>query len=171
MFDITESINYYTFDSSVIRISCDTLVVNDVLCRVTKTGNSVWRFPSQLPSIHHIGDRAFYRIERLESVTIPDSVTSIGDYAFRDCTSLKSVTIPNSVTSIGDGAFRDCPSLTSVYCKATTPPTGGYFMFSSNASDRIIYVPTSSVDAYKSATNWSTYADSIVGYDFNQATE
>ena len=29
-----------------------------------------------------------------------------------------------------------------------------------------IYVPTESVDEYKSAEHWSEYADDIVGYDF-----
>lgn len=40
MFNITESINYYTFGSSSNHTSCDSLVVNDVLYRVTQTGNS-----------------------------------------------------------------------------------------------------------------------------------
>ena len=29
-----------------------------------------------------------------------------------------------------------------------------------------IYVPTESVDAYKRAPGWYTYANQIVGYDF-----
>ena len=50
----------------------------------------------------------------LQSITIPDSVTSISDSAFKGCSSLHSVTIPDSVTSIGDSAFEDCSSLQSV---------------------------------------------------------
>ena len=46
-----------------------------------------------------------YGMSNLESVTIPNSVTSIGSSAFEDCSGLTSVTIPNSVTSIGSYAF------------------------------------------------------------------
>ena len=97
---------------------------------------------------------------------IPDSVTSIEDGAFYGCTSLTSVTIPDSVTKIEDWAFGDCESLTNVYCKPTTPPTGGNYMFSGNASGRKIYVPRNSINAYKSASYWSNYASDIEGYDF-----
>ena len=95
-----------------------------------------------------------------------DAVTTIGDYAFQNCTSLTSITIPDSVTTIREGAFNWCESLTSVYCKATTPPAGGTSMFYGNASDRKIYVPMESVEAYKSAEYWKNYADAIVGYNF-----
>ena len=117
-------------------------------------------------SVTSIGDYAFSRCTSLTSVTIPNSVTSIGEYAFYNCTSLTSVVIGNSVTSIGYEAFAYCRSLTSVYCKATTPPTGASYMFSDNASGRKIYVPTASVDAYKSASYWSSYASYIEGYVF-----
>ena len=50
----------------------------------------------------------------MESIDIPDNVTSIGECAFKFCRTLRSVTIPNSVTRIGDEAFEGCSSLTSI---------------------------------------------------------
>ena len=57
---------------------------------------------------------AFSGCIRLETVSIPDSVTSIGDSAFERCTSLKTVSMGNSVTNIGDEAFISCISLKTV---------------------------------------------------------
>jgi len=42
---------------------------------------------------------------------------SIGDYSFNGCTNLESITIPDSITSIGVDAFANCISLTNVYYK------------------------------------------------------
>ena len=67
-----------------------------------------------LSNIEYIGKEAFRGCDSLQSVTIPNSVTSIGDGAFSWCTSLQSITIPNSVTKIGDGAFSRCKSLQSI---------------------------------------------------------
>ena len=117
-------------------------------------------------SVTSIGEWAFRGCSSLTSITIPDSVTSIGNSAFRGCTSLTSVTIPDSVTSIGESAFYYCTSLTEVYCKPVTPPSGGSNMFGGNASGRKFYVPTESVESYKTAYRWKDYASSIVGYDF-----
>ncbi len=118
-------------------------------------------------SVTSIGNYAFYGRNGLDSVTIPDSVTTIGERAFYGCNGLDSVTIGKSVTSIGNYAFYSCNSLTSVYCKATTPPALGSYVFDVYGSGRKIYVPTESVDAYKSATRWSEYASAIVGCDFD----
>ena len=65
-------------------------------------------------SVTSIGNSAFYGCTGLTSVTIGNSVTSIGISAFYKCTGLSSVTIPDSVTSIEWSAFGNCSSLTSI---------------------------------------------------------
>jgi hypothetical protein len=45
----------------------------------------------------------------LKSVVISEGFTDIGLEAFKDCTSLDSVTIPDTITSIGALAFEDTP--------------------------------------------------------------
>ncbi|MBO5881907.1 MAG: leucine-rich repeat protein [Alistipes sp.] len=102
----------------------------------------------------------------LTEYTIPDDVTSIGHSAFCYCYNLQSVTIPDSVTEIGQCAFASCTSLESVFCEATTPPSLDDNVFMNNATGLKIYVPYASVDAYKSAAYWSSYASFILGYDF-----
>ena len=110
-------------------------------------------------SVTTIYGYAFEHCGSLTSVTIPNGVTSIGEYAFSGCVALTSITIPDSVTSIGSYAFQYCEVLTSITIKATTPPTLGYNVF--NGSSCPIYVPAESVEAYKAATNWSSYASRI----------
>ena len=117
-------------------------------------------------SVTKIGEWAFFKCSSLTNVTIPNSVTSIGTSAFQSCSSLTSITIPDSVTSIGSYAFEYCSSLKEVYCKPTTPPSGGRYMFNSNASGRKIYVPRASVNAYKAVSGWSNYKSYIEPYDF-----
>jgi hypothetical protein len=98
------------------------------------------------------------KVEYIEYAAYAKNLISNNTYQY--LTSLKCVYIPAYVSSIGAGAFSGCPSLIKVVCYATTPPTLGVSVFydSNNAK---IYVPANSVDSYKQATNWSTYADRI----------
>ena len=150
--------------------SCSSLKSVTIGNSVTSIGSYAFYNCSSLKSVTipngvtEIGNNAFSNCSSLTSVTIPESVTEIGNNAFYNCSSLTSVIIPESVTWIGDSAFGYCESLTSVYCKRTTPPLSGSKPFKYTASELKIYVPTASVEAYKSA--WSEYEAKIEGYDF-----
>lgn len=119
--------------------------------------------------ITRIDAQAFMNCTSLTEISdIPDTCTGIyGDYnneVFRNCSSLKEIRIGSGITKIGVWAFAGCTSMKSFYIKATTPPTMGDNCFTNNPCN--IYVPRGSGDAYKAATNWSTYADRIIEYDF-----
>lgn len=125
----------------------------------------------KLTSIHlpdkisSIENAVFSWCTDLTSIHIPDRVTSIGNQAFCRCEKLTSITIPDKVSSIGNEAFAGCENLAHIFCRPVVPPKipTGVWTFPFNST---IYVPRTSVNAYKTAENWALYADQIAGYDF-----
>ena len=105
----------------------------------------------------------FNECNTLRSVNIPSSTTSIGNYVFGSCYCLASITIPSSVTSIGDSAFRYGYGTAEYHVKPTTPPTLGATVFANIQSNCKIYVPSASLNTYKTAAGWSDYASYMVG--------
>lgn len=114
-------------------------------------------------SITTISDSLFSRCYNLQNVTIPNNVALIDTYAFQKCSGLTSVIIGDGIKKINYCAFIDCTSLSSITILAKTPPTLPYAdAFQNNASDRKFYVPAESVEAYKTATTWSTFKNNLL---------
>ena len=160
---ISESVT--TLESNAFRF-CSGLTSIDIPNSVTTFGEGVFSVCSALTSVNiqstltSIPGSMFYGCHSLTSFNIQSGVTSIGQSAFEECSGLTSVTIPSNVTSIDKRAFYNCRRLTSVTVEATTPPTMGIQVFN-NTNNCPIYVPAESVDAYKTETNWSSYASRI----------
>lgn len=91
-----------------------------------------------LPAIEEIGTGAFYRLsEELEEVHFGPNCRILGNYIFYD-------------------TYSDNWAL---YVEAINPPQLGGL--GEDVGDVTIYVPAESVDAYKSASGWSTHASYI----------
>lgn len=107
-----------------------------------------------------IGNGAFYGCRNYSELTIPNSVKTIGGSAFY-MNKIKTLVIGSGVTSIGSSAFARSSSISgeNITILAAAPPTlGDNIVF--NGWNCPIYVPSASVNAYKSA--WSQYASRIM---------
>ena len=102
---------------------------------------------------HHLylGDK------EIDSLIIPDGITSVKSYAFAGFTSLKSVTIPSSVTSMDYRSFGYCSGLTDVYCYAEDAPTIGEAFYNVQTSFVTLHVPEASIETYKKTSPWSGF--------------
>ena len=109
-----------------------------------------------MPEVLTIGGGAFSYCYALTSAEMP-AVTTIGEYAFDGCSALTSVDIPASVTMIGEGAFIDCDALTAVYCHWEEPLECEPFFTDEVIANATLYVPTGTVDAYRSVSPWDKF--------------
>jgi hypothetical protein len=148
---------------------------------------------ASFPAATAIGNGAFYNCSRLTTISFPkvtnidNSVfeycsklttasfpvaTTIGNSAFRNCYSLTIASFP-LVTTIGTSTFSNCYNLKSLYLTGSSicalansnafaaTPIGGYTLSAGTYGS--IYVPTSLLTSYKTATNWTYFSSRFVG--------
>jgi hypothetical protein len=112
-----------------------------------------------------VGYGSFAGCGALTTVAVGAGVTSIGGYAFANCPVLASVAIFGRLDSLGTGAFQNCGALVSVISLSRTAPAvsgGGAAVvdpfYGVNKSSACVFVPKSSIPAYKAANFWKEFA-------------
>ena len=176
-FEDCASLSNVVIPDSVMYIKSSAFVSCGLLSNIIISNNS---------NITSIGESAFSGCYSLLNIKIPSRVTSIQEGTFWGCNAF--LDIPNGVQSIGTQAFFDCPSLSTVtfsdglvsiensafgQCKevicydftqlSSIPTLANRFVFDGINSDCEIRVPASLAEQWKTATNWATFADHIVG--------
>ncbi len=67
-------------------------------------------------NVTSLGDGCFSGCESLTAITFEkqENITSLGDSCFDGCKALPSITIPENVTSLGNSCFRGCSTLNAI---------------------------------------------------------
>lgn len=91
-------------------------------------------------SIINIEDEAFYYCGSLKSIELPDGVVSFGDRIFEGCSNLEAINIPKNVADLGIHAFDGCLKLTSVNLPSGLEKIGA-FTFNGCSALKSIAIP------------------------------
>lgn len=99
---------------------------------------------------------------KLQSVIFHGNVDTALDFAIGK--DLREVRFLGTVKTIPNGVFGECPKLHSIYFADKIPATigDGDYIYGIFDTVKKIVVPKDAIDTYKSAPNWSKYADKIV---------
>lgn len=115
-------------------------------------------------NVGKIGHHAFFYCTELQIMDLGNAyLEEIDAAAFAQCSNLREVILPSSLKKMGESVFSNCNALQSVTINAETPPTLGINTFFQVNSIPRIYVPSNSVNAYRTAAGWKEFADKIVG--------
>lgn len=106
-----------------------------------------------------IGEDAFQGDSKLKgTVTIPSSLAVVNFEVFNGCEQIEKLVLPRSIEHIGDGAFGGCYGLKTIVSHNDTPPETSTTAFDGvDKETAIVYVPRTSVNAYKEADGWKDF--------------
>lgn len=105
-----------------------------------------------------------FQLSTIRKVLMPKQIVNIGDGFCTQCKNISMFCVPPHVTYINN--YLVTQMIYSPRCLVmlpVTPPSLSGYAISSEWN--YIFVPTSSIDTYKSATGWSTYASKIYPID------
>ena len=109
------------------------------------------------PECTYVSKGAFQGCYALSTISLP-KCGYIGSFAFRSCSALNRIELPEC-SYIGDSAFVSCSSLSVIKLGYSGVCSITNRIFEYNIVD--IYVPSSLVSAYKTASYWSYYSNYI----------
>lgn len=117
---------------------------------------------TELPNtVAYLNTYAFNKCTSLETIVIPPGITTLNSYVFGGCTGLRFVDLKGA-TRLSANAFNGCSNLSRIvlrYNKVCTLNSSSVLTgtpFASGGSGGVVYVPSSLIESYQKATNWST---------------
>ena len=111
-------------------------------------------FPAGLTSI---GNSAFAACYHIPILNLPEGITSLPESVFYNCSGITTLTLPTTLSKIGYGVFYGCSGIKVINCLNPIPPVLGTMGSFGYVSPTDVYVPATSVFAYKAAPEWSSF--------------
>lgn len=177
--DLSSFTGYGTIDSSITQYWFSSCTWTDIITNFSNTTmynngmfqNCLSLLTAQLPECTYIGERTFFGCSNLKEVSIP-VCTEVAKDAFAGCSSLSKIVLP-VCSYLGAHAFQACRSLSEITLGYSVEPVVlDYEYYPSNRSEVFvltgitsstgsIYVPSSLVSRYKTATGWDYFSNRI----------
>ena len=125
-----------------------------------------------------VGQQTFANCSALKSIYLPALSTSFSvSYMFSSCSNLSLVSLPKATGISGSAAFRSCYRLVSLFLLGSSvcalgstvanifpsTPVSTYSTVAGRWAS--IFVPSSLLTNYKTATNWTTISSKIFAYE------
>ena len=116
--ELNEKFRYFDFECRIVKgVRPPSTFIVPIGVEITGNfipnnvlGLSVPQTIDDLPVIG-IGNDAFSGLEKLQRLTLPETIEYIGNKAFYQCSNLKEINLPDGIKSIGEYAFFECISL------------------------------------------------------------
>lgn len=109
-------------------------------------------------SLRFIDGSAFAYCYALADVRLNEGLTRIADNAFYHCDALTEITLPSTLMRADASPFDYCDNLRTVRCLAILPPKmDDQIPYGCDMADRVLYVPSLSVNLYKQSTGWDKF--------------
>ena len=64
--------------------------------------------------VEYIGTGAFYGCSNLQTINLPDTITTIGGSCFRNCTKINNVKLPSNLKTLDNQTFSGCTNLQNI---------------------------------------------------------
>ena len=121
-------------------------------------------FPKYTVVNNRIASQAYYMDTSLTDYEFPEEITSIGDFSFAR-SGLNSISIPDGVTSIGYGAFYHCDDLSDIKIPSSVTSVGAYAFdetaFLNNNNDVFVVIGDGVLIDYNGSDSVVTIPDGV----------
>ena len=126
LFEYCPSLEYITFSEPCVVYNMFTWDETDELAKDNSyfkntdwISGSHYYYPVSLKSVKilsgtEVPNHAFYGMESLEEIILPDTIDTIGNYAFYHCSGLTAIPLPPKVKVINESVFHGCAGCTEI---------------------------------------------------------